>query len=107
MDIYEKDNILQQIREQINLNKQNIVLKGGNLKKNKNSNVQDIYNIFINEQNENLKVKSKLINNITNLINDLDKKILESNLTNKTEEFKHEKEILKTMLKNIRSKKFM
>ena len=33
MDIYKKDNILQQIREQINLNKQNIELKGGNLKK--------------------------------------------------------------------------
>ena len=64
MDIYEKDNILQQIREQINLNKQNIELKGGNLKKNQNSNVQDIYNIFENEQNENLKVKNKLINNI-------------------------------------------
>lgn len=107
MDIYEKDNILQQIREQINLNKQNIELKGSNLKKNKNSNVQDIYIGFENEQNENLKIINKLINNITNLINDLDKKIIESNFTNKTEEFKHEKEILKKMLKNIRSKKII
>jgi len=107
MDIYEKDNILQQIREQINLNKQNIELKGSNLKKNKNSNVQDIYIGFENEQNENSKIKNKLINNISNLINDLEKKIIESNFTNKTDEFKHEKEILKKMLKNIRSKKII
>ena len=61
--------------------------------------MQDIYNIFENEQNENLKVKSKLINNITNLINDLDKKILESNLTNKTEKFKHLKRNIKNYVK--------
>ena len=33
MDIYKKDKILQQIREQINLNKKNIDLKGGYLEK--------------------------------------------------------------------------
>tara|TARA_B100001250_G_C19799330_1_gene790243 strand:+ start:2040 stop:2354 length:315 start_codon:yes stop_codon:yes gene_type:complete len=104
MDIYEKDNTLQQIREQINLNKQNIELKGGNLKKNKNPDIQNIYNIF---ENENLKVKNKLIKHISNLINDLDKKITESSLTNKISEFKHEKEILEKMLKTTRSKKFI
>lgn len=107
MDIYEKDNTLQQIREQIKFNKQNIELKGGNLKKNKNSNVQDIYNIFENEKNENLKVKNELLKHISNLINDLDIKITEPNLINKISEFKHEKEILKKMLKNVRSKKFI
>lgn len=104
MDIYKKDNTLQQIREQINLNKQNIELKGGNLKKNKNPDIQNIYNIF---ENDNLKVKNKLIKHISNLINDLDKKIEESSLINKISEFKHEKEILEKMLKNVRSKKFI
>tara|TARA_B000000477_G_C6067164_1_gene217069 strand:+ start:257 stop:580 length:324 start_codon:yes stop_codon:yes gene_type:complete len=107
MDIYKKDNTLQQIREQINLNKQNIELKGGNLKKNKNPDIQNIYNIFENEKNDNLKVKNKLIKHISNLVNDLDKKIEESSLINKISEFKHEKEILEKMLKNVRSKKFI
>tara|TARA_Y100000389_G_scaffold72934_1_gene69660 strand:- start:263 stop:580 length:318 start_codon:yes stop_codon:yes gene_type:complete len=105
MDIYKKDNTLQQIREQIKLNKQNIELKGGNLKK--NSNVQDIYNLFKNNQTEDLEIKNKLTNHISNLIKDLDKKIEESNLINEISEFKHEKEILENMLKNVRSKKFI
>lgn len=105
MDIYKKDNTLQQIREQIKFNKQNIELKGGNLRK--NSNAQDIYNLFQNNQTEDLKIKNKLTNHISNLIKDLDKKIEESNLINKISEFKHEKEILEKMLKNVRSKKFI
>tara|TARA_B110001450_G_C17536564_1_gene446823 strand:+ start:274 stop:597 length:324 start_codon:yes stop_codon:yes gene_type:complete len=106
MNIYQKDNTLQQIREQINLNKQNIELKGSNLKKNTNPDIQNIYNIFENEKNENLKVKNKLIKHILNLINDLDKKITEPSLTNKISEFTHEKKILENMLKTVRSKKF-
>tara|TARA_B110000046_G_C12981557_1_gene393575 strand:+ start:1155 stop:1478 length:324 start_codon:yes stop_codon:yes gene_type:complete len=107
MDIYEKDNTLQQIREQIKLNKKNIELKGGNLKKNKNPDIQNIYNIFENEKNENLKVKNELLKHISNLINDLDIKITEPSLINKISEFKHEKEILEKMLINVRSKKFI
>lgn len=106
MDIYKKDNTLQQIREQINLNKQNIQLKGGNLKKNKNPDIQNIYNLFQNKQNADLEIKNKLTKHISKIVNDLDIKIAESSLINKISEFKHEKEILEKMLKNVRSKKF-
>lgn len=107
MNIYKKDNTLQQIREQIKLNKQNIQLKGGNLEKNKNPDIQNIYNIFENEKNENLQIKNKLIDNISKIVNDLDIKIAEPSLINKISEFKHEKEILEKMLKNIRLKNFI
>lgn len=107
MDIYKKDNILQQIREQINLNKQNIELKGGNLNKYQNKDIQDILKVFQNNQNEDLQIKNKLIDNISKIVNDLDDEIQELNFENKIKEIKHEKDILKKMLEKIRSNKFL
>tara|TARA_B100000035_G_scaffold245676_1_gene214323 strand:+ start:26185 stop:26499 length:315 start_codon:yes stop_codon:yes gene_type:complete len=104
MDIYNKDKTLQQIRKQIELNKQNIQVKKDNLKKNKNSNIEDIIKSFDNDDYDELNDKNKLIKYLTELINDLDKKIEESDLTNKIQEIKHEKEILKKILEKTRSK---
>ena len=104
MDIYNKDKTLQQIRKQIELNKQNIQVKKDNLKKNKNSNIEDIIKSFDNDDYDELNDKNKLIKYLTELINDLDKKIEESDLTNKIQEIKHEKDILKKILEKTRSK---
>ena len=105
MDIYNKDKTLQQIRKQIELNKQNIQVKKDNLKKNKNSNIEDIIKSFDNDDYDELNDKNKLIKYLTELINDLDKKIEESDLTNKIQEIKSiKKEILKKILEKTRSK---
>ena len=104
MDIYNKDKTLQQIRKQIELNKQNIQVKKDSLKKNKNSNIQDIIKLYDNDDYDELNDKKKLIKYLTELINDLDKKIEESDLTNKIQEIKHEKDILKKILEKTRSK---
>ena len=104
MDIYRKDKTLQQIRKQIELNEQNIQVKKDSLKKNKNSNIQDIIKLYDNDDYDELNDKNKLIKYLTELINDLDKKIEESDLTNKIQEIKHEKEILKKILEKTRSK---
>jgi tryptophanyl-tRNA synthetase len=100
MDIFKKDKTLQQIREQIKLNKQNIQLKGGNLEINQNENIQDIYNLFQNNQNEDLEIKNKLTKHISGLVKDLDEKTHNLILKNK---IKHEKQVLKKMLEKIRS----
>tara|TARA_B100000073_G_scaffold204683_1_gene169773 strand:- start:3722 stop:4036 length:315 start_codon:yes stop_codon:yes gene_type:complete len=104
MDIYRKDKTLQQIRKQIELNEQNIQVKKDSLKKNKNSNIQDIIKLYDNDDYDELNDKKKLIKYLTELINDLDKKIEESDLTNKIQEIKHEKDILKKILEKTRSK---
>ena len=84
MDIYKKDYTLQQIREQIKLNKQNIELKGGHLKKNKdkNSSVMEIYENIEIEQEKKRKEKKELFNTIGILVDNLEKSILEDNLPN-------------------------
>ena len=105
MDIYQKDKILQQIREQINLNKKNIDLKGGYLEKSSdNQNIKDIMNLFKNEKNDMLNVKNIQILKIEELINDLENSILSHETSERIKKrAKHEKNILENLLKNIRS----
>ena len=59
MDIYRKDMKLKQIREQIALNKKNIIMTGGNIKinKDKNFSIMEIYKNIEIEQEKKRKKK--------------------------------------------------
>ena len=84
MDIYNKDMKLKQIREQIELNKKNIIMTGGNIKINKDKNVSimEIYKNIEIEQEKKNKEKKELSNAIGILVDNLEKSILEDNLPN-------------------------
>ena len=84
MDIYNKDMKLKQIREQIELNKKNIIMTVGNIKINKDKNVSimEIYKNIEIEQEKKNKEKKELSNAIGILVDNLEKSILEDNLPN-------------------------
>lgn len=107
MDIYKKDKILQQIREQINLNEKNIIQKGGNLDlfKDKISSIKDIYDNFQNYKNDIIHKKKEQEKHILTLLNYLDKSSMEYELTDKIIfQINHERKILMAELEKIRLK---
>ena len=86
MDIYKKDMKLKQIREQIELNKKQILMKGGNIKINDETfpSIKDIYEKIKNDKKNKEKEKKELFDVINNLVNDLEKSILKGNLPKNT-----------------------
>lgn len=86
MDIYRKDMKLKQIREQIELNKKQILMKGGNIKINDETfpSIKDIYEKIKNDKKNKEKEKKELFDVINNLVNDLEKSILKGNLPKNT-----------------------
>lgn len=102
MDIYRKDMKLKQIREQIELNKNQILMKGGNIKINDETfpSIKDIYEKIKNDKKNKEKEKKELFDVINNLVNDLEKSILKGNLPKNTIEkmIKEKNRLLKIII---------